>query len=198
MTFHEEDRTVNVSSDAGYLMKKTEIRMVKLRDNRKVTIRFLKREDQDKLLKMFNSMSDEALKWEMPPYTKKVIERWIANIDHLIPLIAECNNHIIGYGSIYKNPHPRRKGVSDLGMRLHQDFQNVGLGSAMLNLLLELAQKEKLHRITLSVIADNEIAFHLYKKFGFNVEGTMKDTYFGADRLYHDEIFMGKILKTEN
>ena len=178
-------------------MKKTETRKVRLKDNREVTIRFLKKEDKDKLLEMFNSMSDEALKWEMPPYTEKVIERWIANIDHLIPLIAEYNSHIIGYGSIYKYPHPRRKGVSDLGMRLHQDFHNVGLGSAMLNLLLELAQEEKLHRITLNVIADNEIAFHLYKKFGFNVEGTMKDTYFGADRLYHDEIIMGKILKAK-
>jgi putative acetyltransferase len=176
-------------------MKKT--RKVRLKDNREVTIRFLKKEDKDKLLEMFNLMSEEALKWEMPPYTEKVIERWIANIDHLIPLIAEYKSHIIGYGSIYKYPHPRRKGVGDLGMRLHQDFQNVGLGSAMLNLLLEFAQKEKLHRITLNVIADNKIALRLYEKFGFNVEGTMKDTYFGADKLYHDEIIMGKILKTK-
>ena len=165
--------------------------LVRLKDGREVTVRFLTAEDKERLVEMFASMSDEALKWGMPPYTREVVERWINNIPSLIPLVAEDNNHIVGYATIYKHPHPRRKGVSDLAMYLHQDFHNAGLGTAMLQYLLGLARKEGVHRIGLHVIADNKIAIHLYEKSGFKVEGAMKDSYFGADGKYHDEIVMG-------
>jgi ribosomal-protein-alanine N-acetyltransferase len=59
-------------------------------------------------------------------------------------------------------------------MYLHQDFQNVGLGTVMLSRLLELAEKEKLHKIGLTVIADNHIAVHLYEKFGFINRGSQE------------------------
>jgi len=64
----------------------------------------------------------------------------------------------------------------------------------MLTKLLELAEKEKLHRIELSVIVDNKQAINLYKKFGFKVEGVKKDAYLGEDEKYHDELVMGLIL----
>jgi putative acetyltransferase len=79
-------------------------------------------------------------------------------------------------------------------MYLHQDYHNIGLGTAMLTFLLDLAKKQGVHRIGLHVIADNAIAIHLYEKFGFKIEGVMKEAYFGADGKYHDEIVMGKVL----
>jgi putative acetyltransferase len=164
---------------------------VHLKDGRTVTVRFFLVEDKAKLAEMFDSISPKALRWGMPPYTSQVIERWASNFQHLIPLVTVDRDRIVGWANILKIPHPRRKGVCDLGMYLHQDFQNVGLGSAMLKLLLELAEKEKLHRIGLHVIADNSIAIHLYQKFGFKTEGIMKDAYFGDDGRYHDEMVMG-------
>jgi len=81
-----------------------------------------------------------------------------------------------------------------LVMYLHQDYHNVGLGTAMMNRILELARKEGMHRIGLHVIADNMRAVHLYEKSGFKVEGVLKASYFGADGKYHDELAMGPIL----
>jgi putative acetyltransferase len=171
---------------------------IKLKDDREVDVRFLNAEDKERLFEMFVSMSDEALKWGMPPYTREVIERWMSNLPNFIALIAEYDNRIVGYATIFKYAHPRRKGISDLAMYLHQDFHNIGLGTAMLSLLLELAKKENMHRIGLHVIADNRIAIHLYEKFGFKIEGVMKDAYFGADEKYHDEIAMGIIRASSN
>jgi putative acetyltransferase len=166
---------------------------VKLKDGRTVVVRFFVLEDKEKLAEMFASMSSQALRWGMPPYTTEIIDRWMNNLPNLIPLVAADNDRIVGWATIYKYSHPRRKGVCDLGMYLHQDFHNVGLGTAMLSRLLELAQKEKLHRISLTVIADNSIAVHLYEKFGFKTEGITKDAYFGDDAKYHDEIVMGLV-----
>ena len=113
---------------------------VRLKDGREVTVKFLALEDKERLIELFASMSDEALRWGMPPYTREVIERWMSNIQNLIPLVAEHDNRMVGYASIYKYAHQRRKGSSDLVMYLHQDFHNVGLGTAILNRLIELAK----------------------------------------------------------
>lgn len=152
-------------------------------------------EDKEKLIEMYASLSSEAVRWGMPPYTKEFIERWFSNLHNLIFLVALYDDEIVGDAHIYKLPHPRRKGTGDLAIYLHQDFHNAGLGTAMLTKLIELAKKEGLHRIGLSVIADNKPAIHLYQKFGFKIEGVMKDAYLGEDKKYHDELVMGLILE---
>lgn len=168
----------------------------KLKDGREVIVRPLTVGDKDGLFQMFSSMSDEALKWSMAPYTMEVIERWISNIKNLIALVAKWNNKIVGYAMIYKFPHPRRKGVGDLAIYVHQDFHNVGLGTAMMKKLLQLAQKEGMHKIELYVVEDNKVAIHLYKKFGFEIEGVSKDSFFGSDGKYHNMIKMGLLLNS--
>jgi RimJ/RimL family protein N-acetyltransferase len=151
-------------------------------------------EDKEKLIGMYASLSSEAVRWGMSPYTKEVIERWLSNLQNLIVLVALYDDKIVGHAQIFKFPHPRRKGACDLAIYLHQDFHNVGLGTAILTKLIELAKKERLHRIGLSVIADSKLAVHLYQKLGFKIEGVMKDAYLGEDGKYHDEIVMGLIL----
>jgi len=165
-----------------------------LKDGRQVTLRFLSIDDKDKLFEMFSSMSEKALRWSMAPYTMESIERWINNLPNLIPLVAEQKARVVGYAVIFKFPHQRRKGIGDLAIYLHQNFHNVGLGTAMTERLLKLATKEKMHRIALTVIKENKIALTLYEKFGFQVEGTSKDAFYGPDGKYHDIINMGLIL----
>ena len=167
---------------------------VKLKDGRIVLIREFRIEDKESLIEMYESLSDEAVHWGMPPYSRERIERRLDNIQNLIALVAIYNGKIVGDAHIFKFPQSRRKGTCDLAIYLHQDFHNVGLGTAMLTELIELAKKEKLHRISLSVVADSKLAVHLYQKLGFKIEGVMKDAYFGEDGKYHDEIVMGLIL----
>ena len=167
---------------------------VTLKDGRTVLIRKLRVEDKEKLITLYASLSDEAVRWGMPPYTNENIRRWFSNLQNLIGLVAFYNDKIVGDARIYKFPHNRRIGTSDLAMYLHQTFHNVGLGTAMLSRLIELAKKEGLHRIGLTVVAYNKRAVRLYQKFGFKIEGMMKDAYFGEDGKYHDELVMGLIL----
>jgi len=114
---------------------------------------------------------------------------------NLIPLVATCNDRIVGHAQILKYPHPRRKDTSNLSIYLHQDFHNAGLDLAMLTKLIELAKKESLHPIGLQVVADNKRAIHLYEKLGFKIEGTMKDAYLGEDGKFHGMLEMDLILK---
>lgn len=168
---------------------------VNLKDGTTVQIRLLKPEDKDKLVEMYESLSSEAVRWGMPPYTRETIERWFGNIQNVTAVVAFYIDKIVGHAQIFKFPHPRRKGTAELATYIHQDFQNVGLGTALLSRLIEIAKDEGLHRIGLYVVADNKRAIHLYQKFGFKIEGVMKDAYFGEDGKYHDMLVMGLLLE---
>ncbi|MDH7563362.1 MAG: GNAT family N-acetyltransferase [Candidatus Bathyarchaeota archaeon] len=167
---------------------------VKLKDGRAVLVRRFEMGDKESLVDMYASLSDEALRWAMPPYTREIIERWLSNIQNLIVLVAVYDGKIVGHAQILKYAHARRKGTGDLIIYLHQDFHNVGLGTAMLRKLVEVAAAEGMHRLGLHVIADSERAVHLYEKLGFQKEGIMQASYLGEDGKYRDEVVMGLLL----
>jgi RimJ/RimL family protein N-acetyltransferase len=171
------------------------IAYIKLKDGRTLLIREFQIEDKEKFIKMYESLSAEAVRWGMPPYNRERLEKgWLSNLQNLISIVAFYKDEIVGHAQIFKFPHPRLKATGDLIVYLHQDFHGVGLGTMMLSKSIELAKKEGLHRIGLTVVADNKPAINLYKKFGFKIEGVKRDAYFGEDRRYHDEIVMSLIM----
>ncbi len=115
-------------------------------------------------------------------------------MENLTALVAVDGDRVAGYAGLRKFSHPRRRGNSDYLIYLHQDYHNCGLGTAMTKCIVELARAEGLKRIGLGVVADNEIAIHVYEKLGFEIEGVFKDAFFGDDGRYHDEVHMGLVL----
>ena len=169
--------------------------VIGLKDGREITLRSLTVDDKERLLAMFTSMSEEALRWGMPPYTREKIERWFAAPQDMIGVAALQGDRMVGHSTIYKQPHPRRKGIGELVIYLHQDFHGAGLGTAMTKQILALAEEQGMHRIGLEVVEDNKVAVRLYKRFGFKTEGRLKDSYFGGDNRYHNSLLMGKVLQ---
>lgn len=186
---------LTVSSKSDYMkMKYMENKKIELNNGREVTLRLLETNDRDRLLNLFFTMSEKALEWGMPPYSEETIDRWLSNIERLIPLVAVYEDLVIGYAAIFKHPHPRERGVADLGIYLHQDFHNKGLGTRMSETILGIAKEQGLHRIGIHVVEDNVAAVNLYKKLGFVIEGTMRDAYYGQDEKYHNMLVMGLLM----
>ena len=72
-----------------------------LKDGRKVMIRKFKLEDKEKLFEFYESLSDEAVRWGMPPYTRDRLERgWLSNLQNLIPVVAIYYDRIVGHAQI--------------------------------------------------------------------------------------------------
>ncbi len=140
---------------------------VKLKDGREVNIRPVTPEDKEGLFALFSSMSEDALRWSMAPYTPDQIQRWIDNLPNLIFYAAVHKGRIVGQAMVNKFTHPRRKGVAEFGIYLHQDYHNVGLGTAMMKILLELAREQGIHKVNVETVADNEPARCLFRKLGF-------------------------------
>ena len=86
-------------------------------------MRELRIEDEEKLVRMYASLSSEALRWALPPYTWKRIERWLGNLQNLIAMVALDRDRIVGHAQTSKFAHPRRRGTADLLIYLHQDIR---------------------------------------------------------------------------
>lgn len=87
----------------------------------------------------------------------------------------------------------RRAHAASIGLFVHDDYQNQGLGSRLMSEIVRLAdQWLNLRRLELSVYTDNDRAIHLYKKHGFEIEGTFRQYAF-RDGAYVDAFTMARL-----
>src|SRR5256712_13296341 len=125
-----------------------------LKNGRAVRLATYRPEDKEALVSMYASMSPEAIKWGLPPYDRARIERWTSDLANRIILIARLEEKIVGHLHIFRILEERRKDVTELFIYVHQDFQNLGLGTKMMKKAIELAKERGFHRIGLTVVAD--------------------------------------------
>jgi putative acetyltransferase len=141
-------------------------------------------------------MSDEALRWSMAPYKKEGVVRWLKT-PTLIHIAAEYDDEIVGFVCIEKINHPKRKGIGYLGTYFHRDFADVNLEPRMMQNLLHSARQEGISKVKAEVVADDEDTIKLLEKYGFELEGRLRDDFYGEDGRFHDVIAMGRLLDDE-
>ena len=112
--------------------------------------------------------------------------------DHIFVTVLE-DGTVIGSAGLQVCANPRMRHVGTLGMLVHTDFQNQGIGTALMKTVLELADNWlMLVRVELEVFADNERAIHLYEKFGFEKEGLLRMSVV-RDGQYRDNYKMARL-----
>ena len=90
-------------------------------------------------------------------------------------LVAVVDGRVVGNLGLHVVRTARRRDVASMGMSVHDDFQNRGVGTVLVAAMVELADNWLgLRRIELEVWTDNARAIHLYEKFGFVIEGTAR------------------------
>ena len=107
-------------------------KLVVLKDGRRISIRSYRPADKEELVSMYASLSQESLRWSMPPYDRQRIEWWTSNLENRIILIAQDQNRIVGHLQISIGTSPRFREMGDLFIYLNQAYQNVGLGAALM------------------------------------------------------------------
>jgi RimJ/RimL family protein N-acetyltransferase len=79
-------------------------------------------------------------------------------------------------------------------MSVHRGWRNQGIGSALMARAIEWAKSTRLvTRIELNVFVRNEMAIHLYEKFGFQVEGRRRRAVY-LDGEFVDDYIMALLL----
>lgn len=124
-------------------------------------------------------------------------QRLLAPLEGLHQLVAEVEGKVVGNIGLHLYPdRPRRRHAATFGMAVHDDWQGMGIGSALLQAILTLADKWlNLGRIELEVYTDNRAAILLYERFGFEREGRLRKYAF-RDGEYVDAYMMARLRDT--
>jgi putative acetyltransferase len=129
------------------------------------------------------------LPFASPEETRKWMEN--ASEGHT-SIVAVLDGRIVGNAGVTQYKF-RRSHVGGIAMCVHDDFHGRGIGSALLGTLVDAADNWfNLKRLELSVFVDNEPAIRLYKKFGFEIEGTRRAEAFREGR-YVDAFAMARL-----
>ena len=112
--------------------------------------------------------------------------------DHL--LVAQLEDKVIGNVGIHAvSKSMRMRHVYGIGMAVHDGYARQGAGTALVEAALHLTDNWlQATRVELTVFVDNAAAIALYKKFGFEIEGTMRKYAF-RNGVYVDTHMMGRV-----
>ena len=100
---------------------------------------------------------------------------------------------MVGELGLGVSTNPRTRHTGNIGMAVHDDWQGKGIGMALMEAALDLADNWlNLTRIELRVYTDNAAAIALYEKFEFEVEGTQRRLAF-RDGEYIDAYSMARL-----
>ncbi|BBQ81854.1 TPA: N-acetyltransferase [Kluyvera ascorbata] len=108
-------------------------------------------------------------------------------------LVACIDEQVVGHLVLDVADNPRRSHVATFGTSISADFQGRGVGSALMREMINLCDNWlRVERIELTVFVDNPAALALYRKFGFDIEGTGK-RYALRNGEYVDAYFMARL-----
>ncbi|GGA77977.1 GNAT family N-acetyltransferase [Ornithinibacillus halotolerans] len=108
-------------------------------------------------------------------------------------LVAVDEEELVGYLFAIGGSARRNKHTAYLVVGVRENVRGKGIGTILFKELDSWAKNKNIHRLELTVVTKNSSGLNLYKKAGFEIEGTKKDSLF-IDGEYVDEYYMGKIL----
>ena len=158
-------------------------------------IRHAEPDDYLAVYEMFNTPGVIAGTMQLPyPSRELWRQRLAASPENYLNLVAVVDDRVVGMVGLetFQN-RPRRRHVGRIGISVHDEFQGKGVGTALMAAVVDLADNWlNLTRLELEVYADNAAAIHLYERFGFTYEGTLRQHAFRNGK-YIDSNVMGRL-----
>ncbi len=155
----------------------------KMRDGRTVILRPIKPEDEPLWLEMFHNFSEESIRFRLFEVIKEPIEHEFSvrycNIDYdrELAIVAELEEkgrkRMAGVVRLLVDPD-RRSG--EVAFIVADPWQGVGLGSKMIDYMIEICREKKIETLYAVMLPDNHRAIRLMKELGFTITFLKDDT----------------------
>ncbi len=173
----------------------------RMRDGRVVTLRCLKASDLDSLRRFVKSLVGER---DRSPNLGILLDRtnskkdegeWLFKLlkdvraGRAISVAAIVDREVVGNSDVHGYKMGDIKHVGHLGIAIVDGFRGSGVGTRMLEVLLDRAEMAGMSLVELEVFANNERAIHIYEKLGFRRIGVVPMKIHRGER-YIDEVKM--------
>lgn len=103
------------------------------------------------------------------PFSVEAEAQYIAQLEHSrddVMFVAKVDGRIVGNASLNRLPR-RMNHRGEIAISVLKSHWNKGIGSMLMDKLLEFARENTFEIIDLQVRSDNHNAIHLYSKYGF-------------------------------
>jgi RimJ/RimL family protein N-acetyltransferase len=107
--------------------------------------------------------------------------------------VAEHNDQLVGYLAAIGGQSKRNRQSVYIIIGILQAFTGQGIGTKLFQTLEEWAHQQHIHRLELTVMSHNKAGVALYKKQGFEIEGTKRHSLM-VNGQFVDEYYMAKLL----
>jgi len=139
-----------------------------------ISIRHVSIDDALALQQLYSQPDTQANTLQVPFPSLK---HWQDRLTDLRPgvhsLVACIDDQVVGQITLEINSSPRRRHTATFGMGVDVNHRGKGVAQALLAAIIDLCDNWlAIERIELTVFTDNAAAIAVYRKFGFEVEGT--------------------------
>ncbi len=158
--------------------------------------------DAKKIVDFYNYVGGETsfLSFEKDEYPlgaeeqEAEIKRLEGNVNNTM-LLALDGEEIVGIATINSSHKLKSRHEGELGIVVAQKYQGQGIGSRLIQMLIDWCKGNGVTtRIRLDTRTDNTAAVSLYLKFGFVVEGCLRNQTL-LNGKYYDLYIMGMMIK---
>ncbi|MEH7440258.1 GNAT family N-acetyltransferase [Neobacillus drentensis] len=163
-------------------------------------VREVRESDSENLVGLIKKVEKESEFMLMEPGERQITPEQqqqrihsIKKRDNSTIFVAENEEQLVGYmfamgGTAKRNQHSVYVVIGIL-----KDYRGQGIGTTLFEKLEEWAVERKVRRLELTTVTQNVAGVALYKKMGFEVEGTKKDSLL-IDGEFVDEYYMAKLV----
>jgi len=151
---------------------------VRVRDGRRLTVRPIQREDAGLLIEFHERLSPQSryLRFFSPfPHLSPKMAEYLAGVDFVdrFALVATADEdgveRIVAVARFDIAPDDV---VAEVALVVRDDYQGVGLGTAVFGRLVEMARARGVRRLTGSVLAENRRMLQLLRNHGISAGQT--------------------------
>jgi L-amino acid N-acyltransferase YncA len=177
-------------------------KFVTMKNGKRLMLRFLSEQDREGLVQMFQEAPEEDTRFlKQDVKNLKLINSWVDRINYreVLPLVAVDleSNRLVADATLHRGKHAA-KHLGEIRIFVSRPFRNLGLGSAMLDELINLALKEGLQWLKAEILAEHKKVIKAFREKGFEVRATLEDYFIRKDGMTHDVVLMLRpVLKRE-
>jgi L-amino acid N-acyltransferase YncA len=179
-------------------------KLIALKNGEKVLIRFLNEHDRESLIRLFQEAQNEDVEFcKEDLKNPQTVDYWLTSensgrIMCLVALELETNQPIAAL-TLQKGQQAALKVGEIQNIFVSRTFQGLGLGSLILDALLDLALQKNFHWLRVEVPIEQKYAIKALLARDFEIKATLDDFFISKKGVPHDVALMIRplIRKTE-
>jgi GNAT superfamily N-acetyltransferase len=175
-------------------------RTVKLKENKRATLRPLQKTDEKDFHKLFLGIPERERMFIKHRVTDiKIIREWCKHIDvgRNLPLVGVIGGKIVGVATLHQQLGGWKRHIGRVSVLVHPDYRGRGLATTLIAEILDIARRAGLEKVEAEFIGEQAAAMKMFALLGFNKLVHLEDYVRDMQAIPHDYILMGLELKTD-